>query len=229
MILQTWMNVLQQSFYSLFYGIISFLPSLVLAIIIFVIGWFIGVWVGWAIAQAIRAIKVDQALRAAGVEGVVRQAGYHLDSGAFLGGLVKWFIIAVFLIASLQVLGLTDVNVFLQTVVLSYLPHVIIAVLIILLAAVVAEVMQNVVTGSARAAGVTSAGVAGAVTRWAIWIFAILAALDQLGVTPFIQTIFTGLVVAVSLAFGLAFGLGGQDAAGRAIERVRKEMLHGKE
>ncbi len=229
MIIQTWMSVLQQSFYSLFYGALSFVPNLVLAIIIFVIGWFVGVWVGWAIAQAIRAIKVDQALRAAGVEGVVKQAGYRLDSGAFLGAIVKWFIIAVFLVASLQVIGLTDVNVFLQTVVLSYLPHVIIAVLIILLAAVVAEAVQKVVTGSARAAGVSSAGVAGAIARWSIWIFAILAALDQLGVTPFIQTIFTGLVVALSLAFGLAFGLGGQDAAGRVVDRVSREMHHGKE
>jgi hypothetical protein len=67
----------------------------------------------------------------------------------------------------------------------------------------------------------------GAVVEWAIWIFAVLAALDQLGVASvFIQTVFTGLVVSLSLAFGLAFGLGGKEAAARAIEKVREEIRH---
>jgi hypothetical protein len=224
MIFQIWASAIQQSLYTMLYGVVTFIPNLLLAIIIFVIGWFIGVWLGWVIAQAVRALKVDHALRSAGVDSVVARAGYRLDSGAFLGALVKWFVIAVFLVASLQVLGLTQVNLFLQAVVLSYMPRVIIAVLIILVAAVIADAVQGMVVGTARAAGVKSAGFAGTVARWAIWIFAILAALDQLGVTPFIQTLFTGVVVALSLAFGLAFGLGGQDAAARAIERARNEM-----
>jgi hypothetical protein len=107
---------------------------------------------------------------------------------------------------------------------LPFLARVIVAVMIIANAAVVAEVAQSIVSGSARAAGVHSAGFAGTVAKWAIWVFAILAALDQLGVTPFVQTIFTGVVVALSIAFGLAFGLGGQEAAARFIERTRSDM-----
>lgn len=220
----TWGMTLQQSFNSLLYGTINFLPNLVLAIIIFVIGWFLGVLIGRVIAQAVRAIKVDHALRSAGVEEVVHRAGWTLNSGEFIGALVKWFIIIVFLLAALSVMGLTSVTIFLQLGLLPYLARVIVAVMIIAIAAVVAEFAQSVVTGSARAAGVTSAGFAGAVAKWAIWIFAILAALDQLGVTPFVQTIFTGVVVALSIAFGLAFGLGGQEAAARFIERTRGDM-----
>ena len=222
--LSTWGVTLQQSFNNLLYGTINFLPNLVLAIIIFVIGWFLGVLIGRVIAQAIRAIKVDHALRSAGVEEVVNRAGWTLNSGEFIGALVKWFIIIVFLLAALSVMGLTSVTIFLQLGLLPYLARVIVAVLIIAIAAVVAEVAQSVVSGSARAAGVSSAGFAGAVAKWAIWIFAILAALDQLGVTPFVQTIFTGVVVALSIAFGLAFGLGGQEAASRFIDRTRNDM-----
>ena len=220
----TWGMTLQQSFNSLLYGTINFLPNLVLAIIIFVIGWFLGVLIGRVIAQAIRAIKVDHALRSAGVEEVVNRAGWTLNSGEFIGALVKWFIIIVFLLAALSVMGLTSVTIFLQLGLLPYLARVIVAVMIIAIAAVVAEVAQSVVSGSARAAGVSSAGFAGTVAKWAIWIFAILAALDQLGVTPFVQTIFTGVVVALSIAFGLAFGLGGQEAAARFIERTRGDI-----
>lgn len=225
MIVQTWLEVLQASFQSLVAGIIQFIPNLVFAVVIFVLGWVIGSIVGRLIAQIVRAIQIDQALRSAGVNEVIERAGFKLDSGAFIGGLVKWFVIVIFLVASLQILGLTQVNVFIQQVVLLYLPQVIVAALILVVGAVVADTASRVISGAAQAAGMSASGVAGTVARYAIWIFAVLAALGQLGVaTPFVQTLFTGIVVALSLAFGLAFGLGGQDAAGRFIENVRNQM-----
>lgn len=225
MIVQTWLQVLQQSFQDLVTGIIVFIPNLVFSVLIFVLGWVVGSIVGRVIAQVVRAAHVDQALKGASVDEVLDRAGFKLDSGKFIGGLVKWFIIVLFLVASLEVLGLTQVTIFLQQVVLLYLPQVIVAALILLVAAVVADVASRLITGGATAAGVSSARLAGTMAKWAIWIFAILAALGQLGVaTPFVQTLFTGVVVALSLAFGLSFGLGGQEAAGRFIERVRDEI-----
>jgi len=225
MYLQTWASVLQQSFSMLLQNTIAFIPNLLVAIIVFVIGWFLGSVIGRVISQAVRAAKVDHALKSAGVEDVVKRAGYTLDSGAFLGGLVKWFIIIVFFMFSLQVLNLTGVTLFLNQVVLSFLPAVIVAVLILLVAAVIAEVAQGVVVGAARAAGIRSAGFAGTVTRWAIWAFAIIMALSQLGIgAQYFQTLFMGIVVALSLAFGLAFGLGGQETASRFLERTREQM-----
>lgn len=224
MLFTTWADVLTQSFQNLFYGLIAFIPNLVAAIIIFVIGWLIGAGLGKVVAQVISSLRVDQALRAAGVDRVVERAGFGLNSGAFLGMLVKWFFIIVFLVAALDVLGLTEVTIFLRAVVLGYLPQVIVAVLILLVAAVVAEAAQRVVAGSAAAAHLKSANFLGTVSRWAIWVFAILAALDQLGVTPFVQTLFTGVVVALALAFGLSFGLGGQQAAARYLDKMQEQI-----
>ena len=102
--------------------------------------------------------------------------------------------------------------------------------LILILGEIVAEVLRGLVAGSARAAGAHGANLAGAVAKWAIWVTAVLAALNQLGVaTEFVQTLFTGIVIAASLAFGLAFGLGGKDAAARTIERIRDEIKHHKD
>jgi len=217
--------MLQQAFANLFYGVMSFVPSFLFAIIIFIVGWFVGGVLGRLVAQLIKALRVDHALRAAGVEGVVTRAGYTLDSGAFIGGLIKWFVIVVFLLASLEVMGLTQVTMFLSQIVLFYLPQVIVAALILLAGAMLAQVTQGFVTGSARAVGVVSAAFVGTVTRWAIWIISILAALSQLGVAPTIlQTLFTGVVVAFALAFGLAFGLGGQETAARLLEKARESM-----
>ncbi len=225
MVFTTWADVLNQSFQNMFYGLMVYLPNLLVAIIIFIIGWLIGAGIGRVVAQLVNSLRLDQALRAAGAERVIERAGFKLSSGAFLGDLVKWFIIIIFLVASLNVLHLDVVNVFLRDVVLSYLPQVIVAVLILLAATVLAEMMHHIVSGSAKAARLSSAGLLGAVARWAIWIFAILAALNQLQVAPlFVQTLFTGIVIALSLAIGLAFGLGGQQAAARYIEHVREQI-----
>ena len=217
--------MLISSFQDLFSGVIEFIPNLVVAILIFVIGWLVGAGLGRIVAQLVNSLKVNNALRSAGVDAITKRAGVDLDAGAFLGALVKWFFIVVFLVASLDVLKLAEVNIFLREVVLNYLPQVIVAVLILVIAAVVADVGQNLVTASARAAHMRSAAFLGTITRWSIWIFAILAALDHLQVaSAFVQTLFTGIVIAVSLAVGLAFGLGGQDAAARYIEDTKKNM-----
>lgn len=225
MFFNTWANVLTTSFQSLFYGLVGFIPNLVVAVIIFVIGWIIGAVLGRVVAQVIGTIRVDQALKSAGVERLLEKTGYKLDSGAFLGALVKWFFIVVFLVAALDVLQLTEVTIFLRAVVLGYLPQVIVAVLILLVAAVVADAAHRVVTGGARAAHMKSAALLGSIARWAIWIFALLAALAHLQVaTAFVQTLFTGVIVALALAVGLAFGLGGQAAAARYIEKMQAEV-----
>lgn len=225
MFINNWALVLQQAFYGMFYGVVAFLPNLLAALVLFILGWIIGAGLGRLVAQVVNAAKVDQALRSAGVEAVVERAGLRMNAGAFLGGLVKWFFIIVFLVAAFSVLGLTQVTDFLSTVVLGYLPKVIVAVLILLVAAVLADVVQRVVAGSAAAANLRSAKLLGSLARWAIWIFAILAALNQLEIaSELIQPLFTGFVVALALAFGLAFGLGGQQAAARVIDRMHEQV-----
>jgi small-conductance mechanosensitive channel len=157
---------------------------------------------------------------------MLKRGGVNLDSGRFLGALVEWFVIIVFFIAAFDVIGLTDVTFFLQQIVLNYLPRVIAAVLILLAAGILGDFMQKVVTTSSRTAEIRTAHLLGNIAKWAIWIFAILVALSQLGIADdFIHTIFTGFVIALSLAFGLAFGLGGQDAAARFIEKTRDETF----
>jgi hypothetical protein len=224
MIISTWSEVLSLSFRNLWLGVVGFVPNLVVAIIIVLLGWGIGVLLGRVINQIIKAIKIDEALRKAGVEDFLNKGGLNLNSGAFLGGLVRWFVILVFLLGAFEVLNLSQVTLFLKEI-LNYLPQVIVAVLILIAAGLVADVMKKIVMSSAMAARIASAGFLGTVTKWVIWIFAILVALSQLGIAAgFIQTVFTGLVVALSLGLGLAFGLGGQEAAGKVVDKISKEV-----
>lgn len=218
-------DLVRASFTDLWDTVAQIVPSLILAVVVFAIGWIVGIILYRLVIQVIKILRVDDALKAAGVTGVAREAGINLDIGRFLATLVKWFVVIVFLLAALEFLNLSIVTIFLQQVVLLYLPQVVVAVLIVILAAIVAEAVRKIVTNSARAAGAHTANLAGTVAKYAIWIFAVLAALNQLGVaSEFVQTLFTGLVVALALAFGLSFGLGGKEAAARTIERVRSEI-----
>ncbi|KKT14837.1 MAG: Small-conductance mechanosensitive ion channel-like protein [Parcubacteria group bacterium GW2011_GWC1_43_30] len=225
MLLNTWGEVLTLSFQNLWVGVVNFVPNLVIAIIILILGWLVGALFGRAIWQVFKSLKVDDALRRAGFDSFLHRGGIDLDSGAFIGALVKWFVIVMFLVAALDVLGLSQVNFFLQDVVLGYLPRVLAAALVLLVAGVIGDVTGRVVVTAARTAGLDSAHFVGAVAKWSVWIFAILVALSQLGIAAaFSQTLFTGVVIAVSLALGLSFGLGGQEAASRFIEKLRGEM-----
>ncbi len=224
--MNSWSDILSASLKGVWLGVASFIPVLVAALVIAIIGWIIGAILYKFVNQVVKLAKVDNALRAAGVEKFVEKAGFRLDAGKFLGKLVEWFFVVVFLVAAFDVLGLTQVTSFLKDVVLGYLPQVIVAALIILVAAVVAEAAQKLVSGSARAANLKSASFAGSLTKWAIWIFAILAAVMQLGIAvSFINTLFTGIIVAIALALGLAFGLGGQEAAARTIEKIHSDVI----
>src|SRR3990167_338418 len=212
-------GVLQNSFADMWYTVAQLLPSILAAVIIFIIGWIVGIVLYRVVEQVAKVLRIDEALKAAGLNEAAREAGVNLNVGAFLGTLVQWFVVIVFLMTSLEILGFSRVTVF--------LPQVIVAVLILVLAAVVAEAAKNIIAGSARAAGSRSGNLAGTVAKYAIWVTAILAVLNQLGVaTEFVQTLFTGIVVSLALGFGLAFGLGGKEAAARTIERVRSEITH---
>lgn len=225
MFIQTWGGVFSDSLLNLWYGFMSFVPSLLGAIILFIIGWVVGSIIGKAIAQVIDALKVNKLFESAGATDVMSRAGLKLNVGGFIGGVVKWFIVVVFLMASLEIMGLTQVNDFLREAVLYYLPKVVIAALVLVIATVIADAMQKLVQASAQAANVRRAKMIGSVARYAIWTFAFIIALSELGIaTAFMQILFTGLVAALAIAGGLAFGLGGKEAAGRAVDRLSSDM-----
>jgi hypothetical protein len=225
MFIQNWGDVFTNSLQSVWYGVISFVPQLIIALIIFAIGWVLAALIERLVESLFKALKVDAALKSAGMEDVVKRSGYNLNSGMFVGVLVKWFIIVVFLMASFEVLGLGQVNVFLNQVV-NYIPEVIVAALILMVAAVVASALQKLVVASAKAGHIKSAEFVGRVTKWAIWIFAILTALVTLGIAPgLIQMLLTALFAGIALAIGLSFGLGGKEVAQKLIERTAHSVL----
>jgi len=222
---QIWGDALNSAYAGLGPVFVQFGLRLIFSLIIFMAGWAAGSLIGKLIEKAFQSLKVDNAIRQVGIEKALQRGGLSLNSGAFVGGLVKWFIIILFLIAVFEVLGLSSVTLFMQAIVGQYLPQVIIAVLILVVAVVVAETLQKIVVAASAAAHIRQSKALGRITKWAIIIFAVLAALVQLGIAAsLVETLFMGVVVALALAFGLSFGLGGRDAAKGIVENVLRDF-----
>jgi hypothetical protein len=224
--LDTWGLVFNQSLQALWINFVLFTPKLIVAIVLFVVGWFLGSLIARAIEQVFRSLKIDSLFASVGAEGFFRRAGLTLDTGYFVGQVVKWFVVIVFLLPSLNLVGLTDVSSFLTTSVLAFLPQVIIAAFVLIIAAIVSEGLSKTILATAKAMNLASAHMLAVVAKYAVWIFAIIIALGKLGLESYMSILFSGIVAMLALAGALAFGLGAKDAAGRFISRLGDEASH---
>lgn len=215
---------LESAFGSATEAVASFLPQLIAAIIAFLIGWLIAVLLGRVAYHIVKVLGVNKALASLGLGRLFERSGLRLDAPKFFYEVVKWFFIIVALLAATNILGLVEVSQFL-TEVLFYIPNVLIAAIILLAGALVAKFLAGLVRASVKAADLASANLLAAATRWVVIIFAILAALVQLRVAAdIVRIVIVGLVAGGSLAFGLAFGLGGKKAAEDALNDLRKRI-----
>lgn len=198
-----------------------FVPKFIVAIIVFIIGMIIANTLYKLIVKAFGS-KLDDMMRP--LAGVIERAGYKLRVGHIVGWLVKWFFVVVTLIIALDILDLNQVQGFLTYIAL-YIPRVIIAAFVVFAGYILGDFAKKLVKGSTKMVNFKSAAMLGNMTRTVIIVFACIIALEQVGIgTAIIQTLFTGLVAMIAIAGGLAFGLGGKDAAKEAIEDVKSSM-----
>lgn len=221
----TWGDVFNASLQELWWGFVQFTPKLVLAILFFIVGWILGSLIAKAFEQVFSALKVDRAFQTVGADDFFRKAGMRLDTGYFIGQVAKWFVIIVFLLPSLNLVGLNDIAMFLREDVLGFLPRVIIAAFILIIATVVSEALSRAVLASAKSMNLSSANMLAAVTKYAVWAFAFIIALGELGVAEYYMSVlFAGIIAMLALGGALAFGLGGRDAAARFINKLGEEV-----
>ena len=220
----TWGDVFNESLKTLWWSFVQFAPKLIVAVVFFVVGWVLGSLIARAIEQVFDSLKIDNLFRSIGAENFFRRAGVNLNTGHFVGEVVKWLVIIVFLLPSLNLVGLYDVSSFLKDSVLGYLPQVIIAAFVLIIAAIVSEALSKTVLAMAKAVSLRSAHMLAAIAKYAVWVFAIIIALGKLGLGDYMSILFSGIVAMLALAGALAFGLGAKDEAARFIAKLGSEV-----
>ncbi|MDP2663947.1 MAG: hypothetical protein Q8P08_00645 [bacterium] len=219
-----WYTVTLEKLQDLWQAFLGFIPVLLGAIIVFVIGWIISVGIGKLVTEVLKKIRFNQIFEKEGWKNAMSKAEIKVDAAGFIGAIVKWVLVIVFLLAAVEILGLNEFAGFL-TGVLNYLPNVIVAALIFVVTVIVVDIVEKVVRAAVESIKVGYGQMVSAVVKWSIWIFAILAILYQLGIArPFMETLFTGLVAVLVISFGIAFGLGGKDVAAGILQDLKRKL-----
>ncbi|HET9748111.1 MAG TPA: hypothetical protein VGL52_02770 [Casimicrobiaceae bacterium] len=200
----------------------AFLPRLLLAIVVLVVGWLVAKLVRFAIVKALHAINFNVVTEKAGIDRFLSQGGADVDTIRVLGGLFYWLVILAALMIAFNSLDLAYVTDLLGRVVL-FVPRVMVAVVILVFGAYFARFIGTAVTTYLRNLGAREASLMGRLALYAIMTFAIMIALDQLGLGDIIRETFLVLVGAIALALALAFGLGGQKRAADLLERWSRQ------
>jgi hypothetical protein len=224
MVVRDWVDVLAGSLQDLWGTVLGFLPSLIGAIIILIVGAIVASIIEKIVERIIHFLKIDDLLKKLGVEDYFHRANIKLNSGHFLGRLVYWFLMLAFIVAASDILKFFTLSAFLRDV-LNFIPDIIIAALILLATLVFAHFLRSLIKTSAMGAKLHSANAIATVAWWIVFIFGFLTALLQIGVAvSVINTVITGLIAMLALAGGLAFGLGGKEAAGDFLRKVRDQL-----
>lgn len=194
----------------------------------FLVGWLFAVVIGTLIAQILKRLKFNQIFERGGWKEAFERADIKVDAANFVGTVFKWVFAIVFLSAAVEILGFVQFTQLVQSIV-GYLPNVVVAVLLFAVTVVIADIVEKVVKAGVGGARIGYAKLAGSIAKWAIWIFALLAILRQLLIVPqLIDILFGALVYGIAgflmLAFGLAFGLGGKDAAAEILQDLRRRL-----
>jgi len=219
-----WYNVTVGALLTLWQGFVEFIPSLIGALIIFIVGWFISIAVGKVIAEVLKKLRFNRVFEKGTLKEALDKAEFKVDASGFVGAIFKWILVIVFLVAAVEVLGLVQFAEFL-TDVLAYLPNVVVAVLILVVAVIIADIAEKLIRAAVESMRVGFGSLVGSIVRWSIWVFAIFAILYQLRIAPeLIQTLLTGIIALIVIAGGIAFGLGGKDVAADFLKDIRSKF-----
>ncbi len=215
-------NMLLESIRESLHQVGVFLPRLFLAIVILIIGWVIAKAVRFAIVKALRAINFGVVTEKAGIDHFLKQGGAHLDTVVVLGSLSYWLVILAALMVASNSLDLAYVTDLVGRIVL-FVPKVMFAVVILVFGAYFARFVGSTLTTYLHDTHVGEANLIGRLALYAIMVFVIMIALDQMGLGDIIRQAFLIIVAAIGLGLALAFGLGGQKRAGDLIERWSRQ------
>jgi hypothetical protein len=211
-------ETLMMSFRDAFTMIVGAIPRILGFIIIVAIGWFVSSLLAKAVTGLLRAIRFDELMQKAGLSDFMNKMGTGIDSVGIIAGIVKWIVRVVVLLVAFDTLGLPAVSDVMRQLLL-WLPNLVVAIFVLFIGGIAARAVGNIVRGATAEGGFSNPETLANISRTAVWAFAIVVAINQLGIaTNLINTLFTGFVGALAIALGLAFGLGGRDLASRTLE-----------
>jgi hypothetical protein len=199
---------------------LSAIPRIIGFAVVLIVGWIISSLLARGVEALLRAVRFNELARRSGFADFVQKMGVRDDSAGVIASIAKWCVRLITLVVAFDTLGLPAVSNVLNQLLL-WLPNLIVALVVLVIGGLAANALSRLVRGATAEAGFSNPETMETVTRVAVWGFAIVVAITQLGIaTTLINTILIGLIGGMALAFGLAFGLGGRDRAAQILDTI---------
>ena len=199
---------------------LSAIPRIIGFAVVLIVGWIISSLLARGVEALLRAVKFNDLARRSGFADFVEKTGVRDDSAGVIASIAKWFVRLITLVVAFDTLGLPAVSNVLNQLLL-WLPNLIVALVVLVIGGLAANALSRLVRGATAEAGFSNPETMETVTKVAVWGFAIVVAITQLGIaTTLINTLLIGLIGSMALAFGLAFGLGGRDRAAQILDTI---------
>jgi len=222
--MRSWYTITFESLQDLWQNFLEFIPNIIGALIVILIGWFFAIAIGKLVAEILKRLKFDKIFERGVWKSALEKAKWKIDPSGFIGAIVRWVLFIAVLVPAVEILGFPQFAVFMSKIA-SWLPNIIIAAAIFVVAVIISDYLPKIIRAGAEGMRINYSHLLETIVRWAIWIFAILAILIQLGIArELIMTLFTGFVAFLVISGGLAFGLGGKNTAAEILEDLRKKL-----
>ena len=193
---------------------LGYIPQLIGALIILIVGYVVARVLRAVVGRVLQGIGFDRWMERGGIKQFFDRAETNQTPASILGALVFWFVFIIAITMAADALGIPQVSVVLAQLI-AYIPNIIAAILILILAALLANFISGIVRGA------TGSDLLSSIAQYAIIVYAVFAALTQLGVAvQLTANTFLILLGAVALAAAIAFGIGGQEMARDILKKV---------
>jgi hypothetical protein len=195
----------------------EFLPQLIGAVVILIVGWIVAKILRKVVIELLKVARLNVAAEKAGIEGFLEKGGVKFTTVELIGNLFYWFVMFAVILAVFNSLNLTVAAELFNKIVL-YIPNVFIAMIVLVFGAMFATFIQGVLVAYLKNVGFGGAETVSSIAKYAILIFVVFAALEQLKIGG--EILVSGFQIAfaaICLALALAFGLGGKDWAAKVL------------
>ncbi|MCK5574154.1 MAG: hypothetical protein KAJ12_15400 [Bacteroidetes bacterium] len=195
----------------------EFLPQVIGAVVILIVGWIVAKILRKVVIKLLKVARLNTAAEKAGIEGFLTKGGVKFTTVELIGNLFYWFVMFAVILAVFNSLNLTVAAELFNKIVL-YIPNVFVAVIVLVFGAMFATFIQGVLGAYLKNVGFGGAETVTSIAKYAIVVFVVFAALEQLKIGG--EILVSGFQIAfaaICAALALAFGLGGKDWAAQIL------------
>jgi hypothetical protein len=202
--------------------LVNFVPKLLAVLVILFFGWIVAILVRSAVKRVLDFTHFDQFAQKSGLEAFMNNGNVKLTLSGIISQLMYWLVIILFVITGANSLELSAVANLLEQLA-AYLPHIIVAILVIVFGTLLARFVNRLVFAWLYGIKFEHALAVSTSAEYGIQLLAVFVALEQLGIgMQLIYSLFVIVFGAVFLALAIAFGLGGKDWAAKVIADLSK-------